>query len=352
MAFRDILGHERAISFLRRAIAAGRAGASLVFHGREGVGRRATALALAQALNCPADPGEACGRCGVCSRIARVERGRVEEGEHKGDACEYTHHPDVRIVVPGREEIRIDEIRSVRQQAQRKPFEGHRSVFIVDPAERMTSEAANALLKTLEEPPPTSCLVLIASDPAALLPTVRSRCRLVPFHPLPVPRLAAHLERARSLPEADARLVAKLSGGRPGRALAFDLEAFRAEREALLEVIERLCERRDRAHVLKDVEALGGRGDDAGIGAALETLETLLRDAMVLHEGGRVEHLVNADVEERLRPIAAGFGRRLPGGLGRIAEARRDLAWNVNKTLLLEVLLLDLAAPPAAAARA
>src|SRR5260221_526486 len=154
MAFKEIVGHERALSFLRRTLAEGREGASLIFHGPEGVGRRAAALSLAQAFNCLVDPGEGCGRCAICARIVRVERGKFEEGDHKGDARETTGHPDVRIVVPGKEEIRIDEIRSLRQQAQRKPFEGRRSVFIIDPAERMTTEAANALLKTLEEPPP------------------------------------------------------------------------------------------------------------------------------------------------------------------------------------------------------
>jgi DNA polymerase III subunit delta' len=349
MAFRDILGHGRTIDFLRRTIAEGRSGASLVFHGPVGVGRRLTALSLAQALNCDVEPGEGCGRCSACSRISRVETGKLEEGDHKGDARETTGHPDVRIVVPGKEEIRIDEIRSVRQQAQRRPFEGKRSVFIIDPAERMTTEAANALLKTLEEPPPSACLILIASDPDALLPTVRSRCRLIPFHPVPVAEVARHLEAAASMSPDDAALVARLSGGRPGRALSFDLEAYRSGREAVLEILARLIERRPRAHVLKDAEVLGSRDDDAFIAASLETLETVLRDAMILHAGGDPGRIVNRDVEADLRKVADRIGDRLPDALRRLGEARRDLAWNVNKQLLLEVLLLDLAQAPGAA---
>jgi DNA polymerase-3 subunit delta' len=348
MAFREIVGHERAVAFLRRTIASGRACASLIFHGPDGVGRRATALALAQAFNCPEEPGEGCGRCGVCARIARVERGKVEEGEHRGDAREFTHHADVHIAVPGKEEIRIDEIRSLRQLAQRKPFEGRRSVFIVDPAERMTAEAANALLKTLEEPPPTTCIVLVASDPAALLPTVRSRCRLVPFHALPAARLAEHLVKAAGLTPEDAALAASLTAGRIGRALVLDVAEHRARREALLEILGRLGEPRPRAHVVRDAEALGSRGDDADVEAAIETLETLLRDAMVLHAGADASRLVNRDVEAAIRRIAAALGARLPGGLRRVAEARRDLRWNVNRQLLVEVLLLDLAAAEAA----
>ena len=345
MAFHDIVGHERAVAFLRRAIASGRAGASLIFHGPEGVGRRATAIALAQALNCPDKPGDGCGRCGVCARIAHVERGKVEEGEHKGDNREFTHHADVHIAIPGKEEIRIDEIRSIRDLAQRRPFEGRRSVFIIDPAERMTPEAANALLKTLEEPPPTSCIVLIASDPDALLPTVRSRCRFVAFHPVPVPIVEKHLIEAARMDPADAALVASLTAGRVGRALSFDLAAYRDHRGAILDLLGRIVEKRPRAHILEDAESLGSRGDDADVEASFEILETLVRDAMILHVRGASARIVNEDVGEPLRRIAEAIGDRIPNAMRRIAEARRDLAWNVNRQLLVEVLLLDLALP-------
>jgi len=349
MAFKELAGHAHAIDFLRRTIASGREGASIILHGPDGVGRRALALSLAQALNCGVEPGEGCGRCDVCRRIAHVERGKIDEGDHKGDARETTRHADVRIVVPGKEEIRIDAIRDLRQRAQRRPFEGKRSVFIVDPAERMTTEAANALLKTLEEPPPSSCLILIASDPDALLPTVRSRCRLLALHPLSTADLVAHLVKAASLTQEEAHLVATLSGGRPGRALRFDLDAYRSAREAVLEILDRLVERRPRAHVLKDAEVLGSREDDRFIEASLEILETLLRDAMVLMTTGEASHVVNRDILDALRRLGGELGDRIPDAMRRIAEARRDLGWNVNKQLLLEVLLLDLAVSPAPA---
>jgi len=345
VAFHEIVGHERPLSVLRRGLASGREGASLIFHGPAGVGRRTVALALAQALNCPESPGEGCGRCGVCARIARVTRGKIEEGDHKGDARETTGHPDVRLIVPGKEEIRIDEIRALRQQAAGRPFEGRRSVFIVDPAERMTPEASNALLKTLEEPPPGSCIVLIASDPAALLPTVRSRCRLVPFHPLPVSRVAEHLRSARSLSGDDAALVATLSSGRLGRALAFDLDAYRAARTVVLEVLERATASRPRAHVIKDAEILGSREDDDFIGTSLETIETLLRDAMILRAGAGADLLVNRDAEPMLSRLADRVGERLPEAIRRVGLARADVASYVNRQLLLEVMLLDLSAP-------
>lgn len=349
MAFGQILGHDRAIDFLRRAIAAGRAGASLIFHGQEGTGRRTTALALAQALNCEEEPGEGCGECSICTRIVHVEKGTIQEGDRKGDACEFTRHADVRLVVPGKEEIRIAEVRQVRRLANRRPYEGRMSVFIFDPAERMTLEASNALLKTLEEPPPTSCLILVATDPAALLPTVRSRCRVIPFQPLPVETVEKHLARELSMEPADAALIASLTGGRIGRALSFDLEAYRESREQVLQVLARTAARRPRAHVLKDAEILGSRGDPAGVRSSLEMMETLLRDAMVLHAGGKRVRIVNRDVEESLEGVGKALGERIPGCLRRLGEARRDLRRSVNRQLLLEVLLLDLAGPAAAA---
>ncbi len=345
MAFHDVSGHAKAVAFLRRSIASGRAGASLLFHGPEGVGRRFTALSLAQALNCPEQPGEGCGTCGSCARIARVESGTIEEGEHKGDFRQFTRHPDVHLVVPGRNEIRIDEIRALRFAAQRRPFEGRRSVFVVDPAERMTPAAANAILKTLEEPPPGTCIVLVAEDPSVLLPTVRSRCILVPFHKVPPAEIEALLSRQGSLEGHDVSLVAALADGRPGRALSFDLESYREKRGALVEILERLARPLPRAHVIKDAEALGSRGEPADAEAALEILESLLRDALLVHAGAPDAALANRDVADRIRSLAASMGGALLEAPGRIARARSDLRWNVNRQLLAEALLLDLAAP-------
>jgi DNA polymerase-3 subunit delta' len=347
VAFREIIGHERAVAFLRRAAATGRAGASLIFHGPHGVGRRLTALSLAQAFNCLEDPGEGCGSCRSCTRIARVEEGTVKEGDHKGDTCQFTHHPDVHLLVPGRNEIRIDEVRSLRQQAQRKPFEGRRSTFIVDPAERMTPAAANALLKTLEEPPPTTCIILIAADPATLLPTVQSRCRLIPFHRLSASSIKNELIRRDAFPPGDAGIVAALCNGRIGHALDFDLDLYREQRETLLEILDRLAQRRPRAHIIKDAEFLGSRGDARAMERALEILESILRDALILQAGGSRESLVNVDIEDRLRGLSESMGERLEPGLLRLAGARADLRWNVNRQLLTEALLLDLAVPGA-----
>ncbi|HEX7140005.1 MAG TPA: hypothetical protein VF219_19290 [Vicinamibacterales bacterium] len=174
---RDIVrrhGHRRIIELLARSASRGALPPSLIFAGPPDSGTRATATALAQLLNClrtgtstgPADPAssEACGECQACVKIARGV------------------HPDVLVVEPGENgTIRVDQIRDVVDRSAFRPFEGRRRVVIIDGADTMVAPAQNALLKTLEEPPPSSVFVLTTSRPDVLLPTVRSRCIRLTF---------------------------------------------------------------------------------------------------------------------------------------------------------------------------
>jgi hypothetical protein len=174
---------------------------------------------------------------------------------------------------------------------------------------------------------------------------VRSRCSLVPFHPLGAAAIEDLLVRSGAASAADAPLVAALADGRPGRALRFDLDGYRERRGTLIEILERLATPQPRAHVLKDAEALGSRGEAAEAEEALEILEGILRDALVVQAGAGAVRLANQDVIDRIRGLAARMGPSLPGALDRIGRARDDLRWNVNRQLLSEALLLDLAVP-------
>src|SRR5215471_6168035 len=167
MPFRDIKGHRRLTDLLARSIERGALPPASIFAGPSGVGKRATAIAVAQALNCTgsrapvsgSDFQDACGTCSACARIARGA------------------HPDVLIVEPGDSgNIRIEPIRETVDRTGFKPFEGRRRVVIIDGADAMVPGAQNALLKTLEEPPASSIFILVTARPDSLLPTVRSRC--------------------------------------------------------------------------------------------------------------------------------------------------------------------------------
>src|SRR5438309_183625 len=162
MPFRDVVGHHRLIDLLKRSVGNGTLPPSLLFTGPSGVGKRLTATSVAQTLNCVRvrdSEFDACGECAACSRIARGV------------------HPDVVVVEPGDSgAIKIDQIRDVVERTNYRPFEGRRRVVIVDEADALVVQAQNALLKTLEEPPPSSVFILVTARPDVLLPTVRSRC--------------------------------------------------------------------------------------------------------------------------------------------------------------------------------
>lgn len=200
MGFSDILGQGHAVSLLRRAIETGRLPHALLFTGPKGVGRLLTAVMVAKTLNCHGGiTGDCCDGCPACTKIA------------KGI------HPDVHLVAPEGATLKIDQIRTLAQEAALSPYEGRRKVFILDEGETMTEQAQNALLKTLEEPPGATLLVLIAPEASALLPPIASRCSQIRFAPLPEDTIAARLQE-QGCDEGEAHLLASLAGGSLGRA--------------------------------------------------------------------------------------------------------------------------------------
>lgn len=248
--FSDVTAQDRALRPLRSALRRGALHHAYLFGGPEGTGKATAALLLAQAANCEgraardAEDGageggrdDACGACGPCRKIAkglhpdvlvlREEKEMVRQGrwEPRGGKA------------PSRD-IVVDQVRDlVDHRLALRRFEGRRRFVILDPADAMNPQAQNALLKTLEEPPADTTLVLVASSPDALLPTIRSRCLRVPFAPVPAPAIAAWLEREHAKPPEAARLAAALSGGSFSRALAFDGE----ESTRLVRAVEQLA---------------------------------------------------------------------------------------------------------------
>jgi DNA polymerase III subunit delta' len=317
-----IVGQAGALALLQRALALDRLAHAYAFVGPPGVGRRLTAVALAQAALCAA---AGCGTCAACRRVAAGQ------------------HPDCQLIGPtpprdnpkGAPMIRIEQIRELARMAALAPYEGARKLFILDEAERMTLPTAQALLKTLEEPPPRTHLVLVVTNPLALPPTVLSRCQRVRFRPLDEAAAAGLLE-SRGVSAAASRLLARVTEGRPGLALAMDLDALRARREAALalaaEPPARLGVALDRAPT-----------DRATVTAYLECYWSWYRDALCLAAGGDAALLVHADQEAALRALAA----RMPAPALVAALARVKAAWvaleaNVNPRLALETALLGL----------
>jgi DNA polymerase-3 subunit delta' len=337
---RDVLGHRRLLSLLSRAAARGTLPPALLFAGPRGVGKQKTALALARALNCQNpvldDAGgldlDACGECASCRRIARGV------------------HPDIVILAPGDTgNILIDDVRDVLTAAGYRPFEGRRRVAIIDDADAMTSQAQNALLKMLEEPPSASIFILVSSIPDALLPTVLSRCPRLRFGPL-TPAEVAHLLMANhEYSEADASAAALEAEGSVGRALALqsaDLVDARETAQRVLEQTVRTSDPGRRIGLAKDLAA-GKKGSPASdrdqLASCLRALSSLLRDLAILASGGDAQLLANADLQPLLRRLAAAFtSERSFQAFTAVDQALAALERNASPKVVADWLVLQL----------
>ena len=322
MPFAEILGHDRIIEVLRRSLRGGKTAHSYLFEGVAGCGRKKTALSLVQALFCTTTTDDACG---VCSSCRKIDGG---------------NHPDIHQIapLPDKRDISIEQLREMQHILSLRPYEAPRKVCIIDPAERMSVNAANSLLKTLEEPPGNALIILLTENAGMLLPTVRSRCQLIRFAPLSPEHLLLLLERSGMAPET-AALVAPMSGGSLQRALELDNEALAARREAVLTRVAQLNIQQI-ATVFDAAEELSGNRD-----ATLELLDMLLsffRD--VVHLGTGSVEIVNRSVRDAIETIAAkrSFPRNLEL-LESIYETRRDVQRNANPKLALDHLFLTMA---------
>ena len=327
MPFREICGQDRPVGLLRRAWAGGRLAQAYCFDGPVGVGKRTTAVALAQAVNClsplagpsGAEAPDACGACRACTRIAN---GR---------------HPDVTLITPeDKTVITIDQIRDLTIRAGLRAYEGTTKVWILDPAHELQEPAANALLKTLEEPAAGSLIVLVTSAGSALLPTIRSRCQEVRFTALSEEHLRTVLERHGRSP-GDAAAAAALAGGSAERALSLDAAELLPARARLVEEVWGSLG--SLPSLLAQAERLAK--DRASLEDALETLLAFTRDAAVARVESSGARLVPA---ERRAEIARITGEAPLEAVLRIHGAQREtlqvLAWHAQPRFAAERMLL------------
>ena len=334
MSFRQIVGHRALLELLARAVSRGTLPPSLIFAGPEGVGKRTTALALAQALNCeravPFAGGVAsCGECAACRRIARGV------------------HADVLLIEPGDTgNIKVDQVRDAIDRAAYRPFEGRRRVVIVDEADALVVEAQNALLKTLEEPPPASVFVLATARPDVLLPTVLSRCQRMRFGALGAGDVAALLIRDREVAPAEAHAAAVASGGSIGRALDAiegndDVVDARNAAARLLQGAAASADPRRRLDAAKALAA--GTGDRDDLARRLRALASLLRDLGVLLSRADDRALANADLKPQLHALLRWFdGERALRAFSAVDRALDGLERNASPKIVADWIALQI----------
>jgi DNA polymerase-3 subunit delta' len=257
----------------------------------------------------------------------------------------WSEHGDVAMIRPYLQIIRVKPIRDLEREANFRPFEGVARVFIIEDAEYLNPSSSNALLKVLEEPPPTSHLILTTTNPTALLATIRSRCQVIRFAPIAAEQIEKFLMGDKRMSADDARLLARVARGSVGRACATDVEDYREKRDAMFEVLKALTITGNRVQLLRSAENLAAARDRADYEESLSILEALIRDAWALALGRPAETIANIDILAGLEKIAGELRSEKAGSwLSQIEDLRGTLEVNINKKIASDGLLLKMAA--------
>lgn len=325
----DIVGHDHTINTLRRAIASQRVRHAYLFTGPEHIGKTLLARRFAQTLLCTggADPTAAplnpCMNCLSCRKVL------------------HNNHPDIHYIArpPDRQFILIEQVRALQSDSARRTLEGRRNIFIIEGMHEMNLQAANCLLKTLEEPEPDVVLLLTAPDPGLLLPTILSRVQQVPMHLLTTELIRQALQERWQVASEDAALISALAAGRMGWAVqAVEKDELLNERQAQLETLTRVPSL-SRVQRFDLAQKLSAESDK--IRGVLELWLLWWRD-LILVDNNCLDLVVNVDMRGLLQKHAARISpaesMRMIRSIMRTLEA---LDQNVNARLALEVLMLD-----------
>ncbi len=355
MAFDLVIGQEGPKRVLERALARGRVAHAYLFWGPEGVGKEAMALALAQALLCQTEGAYGCGTCASCRKVATLNHAdvrfvfpappKVDVEREREILDSVAREPYGRLRPWSNPVISIERIRALRFDSGLKSFEGRGRVVIIAEAEAMRAEAANALLKLLEEPPPATTFILTTTMVQGLLPTIVSRCQLVRFSLLPQEQIQEALVQRRHVPVDQARLVAGLACGSYRKAIEWLEGEVNQRRDEAVELL-RVAIRADHDHVLY-AEQLRQQADKNLVKEYLRVILGILHDALVLTTLGQGEEasrlLVNFDRLEWLKRFVGAFEHiDFEAATSAVEEALAAIDRNLEVSLVLIVLFQHL----------
>ena len=322
MGFAELIGHTKQLDSLRAALANQRLHHAYLFVGPEGVGKRTIAMALAKAIHCSESTGDYCGRCVNCASIID------------------SNHADVRVVQPlaGKKEISIHQVREIERELRFRSFGGKRKIAIIDPAALMNPSAQNALLKTLEEPPENSLILLITPNAGGLLPTLRSRCLRLSFAPLPRQEVAAFLKTTQNIAARDVEFLAAMSMGSIGVAAGLDQAALMEKRRAWIGILSALRDG-DYQGAMKAAEALASSREDAL--EFLKWAESWYRDVLIHGVTQKSDEIVNLDMMAQIEQTAVVCSaERALAALAGVAGAAAGIQRNLNRRMVLERLFI------------
>ncbi|MCS6874554.1 MAG: AAA family ATPase [Pyrinomonadaceae bacterium] len=332
MSFSDLIGNEAVKKILKAFARKRKLPHALLFTGEDGVGKKSFAIELVRALFCQNQiDGESCSICHACKKI------RLNIPSEKEDFKKviFSSHGDFGVVLPQNKVINVDAIRDLEMQTRLKPLEAQMRIFIIDEAEKMTSAASNALLKTLEEPPSTSHVILISSHANLILPTILSRCQILSFAPVDFKEMAVFLSRKRKIPLESAQVLARCAKN-VSKALAVDIEEFFERRKQVLEVFK--------ASVNSDFVTLLGltEGISDSIEEFLELMHDVAHDLWII-KLGISDKISNTDLESQLRTIAERVNEKtILTWLEEIEELRKAMQVNPNKKIASDALFVKM----------
>jgi DNA polymerase-3 subunit delta' len=355
MAFETIIGQKRICELIGRTVASQRTSHAYLLAGEKGVGKEAIALEFAKLLLCPQQPECQVSGCVDCQRVGKLSHpdlhfifpapAKLTDDERLAIINSVATDPYQRAELWANPTISIDTIRELRKKASFTPFEGGARVVIVVDCERMTIEAANSVLKILEEPPAGMYLIMTSSRPNLLLPTITSRCQSISFDPLPVDEIKNALMGRHRAAERIALLAARMSGGSFRRALAFLAQDIAMVQNQALEFFRLSVQDDFRQSVYVDKVMTRTQRDTRAIKEQLTFLSLWFRDAMVFKETGEDDKVALYYSEDRdiLRKFTESFPNAdLFSAVGEIEYALGLFDRNIQAQLILIVLLAKL----------
>lgn len=316
MSFKDIRGQDGAILLLKNAVETGKFANAYIFYGPDGVGKKLAALNFAKAANCAVrNAGEGCDNCPSCKKIDSL------------------NHPDVHLVTPDKDgaSVKIDDIRAVIKDEGLKPYEANRKFYIIDEANKLTEEAANALLKTLEEPSPDATLILITESLSRLFPTIRSRCQVVKFFLLSTAVVEEILAESHETDRVKAHVLASLACGRLSEALRLNDEDLFEKRSRIITALS--------SGSLSDLDL--DKKSKTELRILLDIMLAWYRDILVTKAGDK--GIVNIDKTDIISSEAKKMGfEKLDNIIKRIISTEVYLDQNVNQKLAMAALALSI----------
>ncbi len=327
MSFNDIAGQERAIKILTKSLKENKISSSYIFVGSEGTGKKLTAIEFTKAVNCLNlnKDLEACEDCQSCSEISKQRS------------------PDLKIIEPIKNSIKIEQIREMRKEIGLKPFKNRKKIYIIDKAERMTIEASNCLLKTIEEPPYYAIIILICSKIDPILPTIVSRCQIINFGLISSYKIKEFLlNKNKNIEKEKSEIISKLAQGSIGSALKLlSAEEYFIRREEVLDYLSTISPGKYGDDIFAKVEKMVSEIDR--VEEVLEMIKLWYRDILIIKNTGDQKYIANCDKLEILEEKSKIYSQEiLIDILDYLEKVEEYLIKNVNKRLIFERLYIKM----------